>query len=133
MILMRFGSYHSFYPDGPEKSDSLTKIVSERHTARIKGLIDATKGKIVIGGEADVSKRYIAPTIVRDVKPDDELMKEYVAHVCRWEGRRTNTIAAKSLALSSQFFRMKLSTRLSRLSTAGLCTSPCTPNGSYLD
>ncbi|KAH9846748.1 NAD-dependent aldehyde dehydrogenase [Lenzites betulinus] len=70
--------YHSFYPDGPEKSDSLTKIVSERHTARIKGLIDATKGKIVIGGEADVSKRYIAPTIVRDVKPDDELMKDEI-------------------------------------------------------
>ncbi|KAI0819375.1 NAD-dependent aldehyde dehydrogenase [Trametes gibbosa] len=66
--------YHTFYPEGPEKSDSFARIVSERHAARIKAAIDGTKGKIVIGGDADVSKRYVAPTIVRDVKTDDVLM-----------------------------------------------------------
>lgn len=69
-------SYHAFYPEGPAKSNSFSRIVSEKHTARIKQMIDGTKGTIVVGGDADVSKRYIAPTIVKDVRGDDSLMAE---------------------------------------------------------
>ncbi|KAI0365384.1 NAD-aldehyde dehydrogenase [Pilatotrama ljubarskyi] len=71
-------TYHSFYPDGPEKSNSLGRIISQAHTARIKRLIDQTKGKIVVGGDADVEARYVAPTIVKDVKGDDALMQEEI-------------------------------------------------------
>ncbi|KAI8980223.1 aldehyde dehydrogenase [Trametes punicea] len=70
--------YKSFYPEGPEKSNSLSRIVSVAHATRIKGLIDETKGTIVLGGGADVSKRYIAPTVVRDVSGDDSLMGEEI-------------------------------------------------------
>ncbi|KAI0353663.1 aldehyde dehydrogenase [Trametes cingulata] len=71
-------AYHSFYPEGPEKSDSIARIVNEAHTSRIKRLVDETKGKIILGGQADVSKRYIAPTVVRDVPLDDSLMSEEI-------------------------------------------------------
>jgi acyl-CoA reductase-like NAD-dependent aldehyde dehydrogenase len=50
--------------------------VSPRHFARVKGLLDNTKGTIVVGGESDAETKYIAPTIVKDVKPDDSLMSE---------------------------------------------------------
>ncbi|KAI0648695.1 aldehyde dehydrogenase [Trametes meyenii] len=71
-------AYNAFYPDGPEKSDSISRIVSEAHTTRIKRLVDETKGKVILGGQADVSKRYIAPTVVRDVPADDSLMSEEI-------------------------------------------------------
>ncbi|EJF59174.1 aldehyde dehydrogenase [Dichomitus squalens] len=71
-------AYASFYPEGPEKSDSLSRIVSSAHAARIKKLIDETKGTIVVGGQADVEKRYIAPTVVRDVKEGDSLLGDEI-------------------------------------------------------
>ncbi|KAI0634451.1 aldehyde dehydrogenase [Trametes polyzona] len=70
--------YHSFYPDGPEKSDSFGRIVSEAHTERIKGLIEETKGTIVLGGQTDVAQKYVAPTVVKDVRGDDALMQEEI-------------------------------------------------------
>lgn len=32
----------------------------------------------MIGGEVDVKERYVAPTLVKDVKGDDSLLSEYV-------------------------------------------------------
>lgn len=52
--------------------------MGESHAQRIKKLLDDTKGTIVFGGEVDVAKKYIAPTLVRDVSGDDSLMSEQV-------------------------------------------------------
>lgn len=41
-------------------------------------MLDDTKGQIVIGGECDASQRFIAPTIVRDVSPEDSLMSQEI-------------------------------------------------------
>lgn len=35
-------------------------------------------GKVVIGGDVDASERYIAPTILVDVKPTDKVMQEEI-------------------------------------------------------
>jgi len=35
-------------------------------------------GRIVIGGETDPSERYIAPTILVDVKPTDKVMQDEI-------------------------------------------------------
>lgn len=43
---------------------------------RVKKLLDNTKGTVVIGGETDRETKYVAPTIVRNVGPDDALMSE---------------------------------------------------------
>ncbi len=68
--------YHEFYPDGPEHSDSFGRIVSKHHTKRIEGLLEHTRGEIICGGEVDVDKKYVAPTIVNNVPADDSLMSE---------------------------------------------------------
>ncbi|TDL22725.1 NAD-aldehyde dehydrogenase [Rickenella mellea] len=68
--------YHEFYPDGPLKSNSFSRIISDAHFRRIKGLLDDTKGSIVIGGETDAAQKFIAPTIVKDVTPGDSLMSQ---------------------------------------------------------
>ena len=68
--------YNTFYPDGPKNSDSFGRIVGVSHAQRIKDVLDRTKGKIVFGGDTDVENRYIAPTLVRDVAPDDPLMEQ---------------------------------------------------------
>lgn len=40
------------------------------------GLID--KSKVVIGGETDANERYVAPTIMFGVKPEDKVMQEEI-------------------------------------------------------
>ena len=70
--------FKTFYPDGALKSDSYSRIVSNIHFKRVKGLLDATKGKIALGGETDEEQRFIAPTIVRDVTFEDSLMSEEI-------------------------------------------------------
>ena len=57
-------------------------LVSEAHTARLKRYIDNTRGKVVFGGQADVEKKFVAPTIIRDVDGDDSTMEEYVTAHC---------------------------------------------------
>lgn len=69
--------YSQFYPTDPKTSE-MSRIISTGHVERLKGLVEKTNGKIVIGGETDVSERYVAPTIVRDVTGDDSLMSEEI-------------------------------------------------------
>ena len=37
-------------------------------------LMESVRDKIVLGGESDASERYIAPTVVSNVSPDDSIM-----------------------------------------------------------
>lgn len=41
-------------------------------------MLKSTRGETVLGGETDVSRRYIAPTVVKDVLPEDCLMSEEI-------------------------------------------------------
>ena len=45
------------------------------HCRRVVDLLNSTKGTIVCGGETDESTRYIAPTVITDVNPDDKIMQ----------------------------------------------------------
>lgn len=55
---------------------SLASIINERHFDRITNLVKGTKGDVVYSGDSDRSKRYIHPTVVKNVKLDDSLMSE---------------------------------------------------------
>lgn len=57
-------------------SDQFATIINERHFDRISGLLKATAGVVVYGGELDRDRKYIKPTIVRDIMTDDSLMSE---------------------------------------------------------
>ena len=74
-------SYEEFYPD-PDKRSSVpgafSRIITSQATTRVAGLLERTKGTIVFGGEVDKESKYIAPTVVKDVGPEDSLMSELV-------------------------------------------------------
>lgn len=73
--------YEEFYPDADKRSaepDVYSRIVSPQAYGRIAGLLEKTKGTVVFGGEVDKDKKFIAPTVVKDVGPDDSLMSEEI-------------------------------------------------------
>ncbi|KAJ6502092.1 NAD-aldehyde dehydrogenase [Mycena sanguinolenta] len=74
--------YADFYPettgDSPTPPQNVTKMVHQGAFNRVNGLVQNTKGTIVVGGQNDEATKYIAPTIVRDVQLDDSLMSEEI-------------------------------------------------------
>jgi aldehyde dehydrogenase (NAD+) len=65
--------FDKFLEKGPEQ---FATIINERHFDRIAGLLKSTSGVVVYGGELDRERKYVKPTIVRDVMTDDSLMSE---------------------------------------------------------
>jgi len=57
-------------------NNNYVQIINERHFHRLAELID--KNKIYYGGETDLQKRYIAPTILTDVTFDDNVMADEI-------------------------------------------------------
>ncbi|MGO1487217.1 MAG: aldehyde dehydrogenase family protein [Arachnia sp.] len=64
------------YNSDPAKSRNYGRIVNEKHTARLAGLLES--GRAYMGGGADVAERYIAPTILLDVDPDSPIMQDEI-------------------------------------------------------
>ncbi|KAI1179273.1 Aldehyde/histidinol dehydrogenase [Nemania sp. FL0916] len=67
-------SFKDFFPDGPKVGQGYGRIVNERQFDRMKNMLDTTRGRIVMGGEADRSELYIAPTAVLVDSIDDPMM-----------------------------------------------------------
>jgi aldehyde dehydrogenase (NAD+) len=63
-----------FYGDDPEQSPDFGRIISSRHFNR---LADLLKDKILIGGETNAEKRYIAPTVM-EATWDDPVMADEI-------------------------------------------------------
>ena len=66
---------HDFQPRGAEDNPDYARIVNERQWERLKGLLDSTKGKILIGGKTDRSALFFEPTVVRVDSADDVLLQ----------------------------------------------------------
>lgn len=78
--------YAKFYPEsegGAVGSSSLSRIINERHFDRLAKLVGESKGTIVLGGEMDRTRMFIAPTIFSDVKETDSLMASLVSFFFR--------------------------------------------------
>ncbi|MBI5218927.1 MAG: aldehyde dehydrogenase [Bacteroidia bacterium] len=58
------------------ENNNYVQIINERNFYRLIELID--KKKIYYGGEVDLQKRYIAPTILTDVTFDDKVMEDEI-------------------------------------------------------
>lgn len=68
-----------FYGTDPAASADYARIVDERHHDRLVELLGADDGpRIAHGGRHDRSRRYIEPTVLRDVTPGSRVMDEEI-------------------------------------------------------
>jgi acyl-CoA reductase-like NAD-dependent aldehyde dehydrogenase len=66
----------AFFGDDPQQSPDYGRIISDRHFQRLQSLLPTEH--LVLGGQTDAVGRYIAPTVVDPVSPDDPLMQEEI-------------------------------------------------------
>ena len=68
--------YQEFYPNGAVEPGEIARLPNHGSFDRVKKLLDDTNGTIILGGGTDRETKYVAPTVVRNVSPDDSLMSE---------------------------------------------------------
>jgi len=68
----------NFFGKDCKNSPDFARIISDGHFNRLGRLIQLSKGKIAIGGDMDRRERYIGPTILINIKPDDPIMSEEI-------------------------------------------------------
>ncbi|MER5636826.1 aldehyde dehydrogenase family protein [Kitasatospora sp. NPDC002227] len=64
------------YGDDPQTSGGYGRIVNERHFDRVRALLGS--GRTAFGGRTDRADRYIEPTVLLDVQPDEPVMQEEI-------------------------------------------------------
>ncbi|XP_073073529.1 aldehyde dehydrogenase family 3 member B1 isoform X2 [Manis javanica] len=65
-----------FYGEEPRVSPNLGRIISQKHFQRLQSLLGS--GRVAVGGQTDESDRYIAPTVLVDVRETDPVMQEEI-------------------------------------------------------
>ncbi|MDR2466887.1 MAG: aldehyde dehydrogenase [Prevotellaceae bacterium] len=66
----------AMYGEDCKLSPHYPRIVSVAAVERLQKLMQ--RGTILFGGETDAEQRYVAPTIIDDVLPDDPIMREEI-------------------------------------------------------
>ena len=67
---------NSFYGKDPSSSPDFARVINAKSVRRLSELMKC--GEIVTGGNVDEQSCYVAPTIIRNVSPDDPIMKEEI-------------------------------------------------------
>ncbi|KAJ0003994.1 hypothetical protein NQD34_010208 [Periophthalmus magnuspinnatus] len=65
-----------FYTENPQTCTDYGRVINQRHFKRIMALIDDST--VALGGQNEEANCYIAPTVLRDVKPDAKVMQEEI-------------------------------------------------------
>ncbi|XP_077597367.1 aldehyde dehydrogenase family 3 member A2-like [Stigmatopora nigra] len=65
-----------FYTDDPKTCPDYGRIINQRHFKRIMNLMEDST--VAVGGDNDGDDCFIAPTVLRDVKPDAKVMQEEI-------------------------------------------------------
>ncbi len=63
-----------FFPGGDYAN--MPTIISEKHYRRVKGLLEGQA--ILLGGETDDARRFIAPTLLDETDPESPIMQEEI-------------------------------------------------------
>lgn len=64
------------YGTAIERNPDYGRIIDERHFDRLSRYL--SEGEVVFGGEANRADRYLSPTILRNVQPDAEIMRDEI-------------------------------------------------------
>jgi beta-apo-4'-carotenal oxygenase len=68
--------FKEFFPAGTRASPDYGRIVNKRQWARLKKMLDDSKGRILIGGTMDEAEQFIEPTVVQVESMDDSLLAD---------------------------------------------------------
>jgi aldehyde dehydrogenase (NAD+) len=72
---------NTYYNDNPKASDSYGRVVTHKHFERLNSYLENAKSlnaTFEVGGETDSTSKYIAPTIISDLKPEAQLLEEEI-------------------------------------------------------
>ena len=64
------------FGDNPQKSAFYPRIINDKAMKRLIGLME--KGRILHGGKTDLADKYIEPTLIDNLNPDDPIMQEEI-------------------------------------------------------
>jgi aldehyde dehydrogenase (NAD+) len=65
-----------FYGDNIQESSDYSRIINEKHMTRLQLLLPGNS--IAIGGVSSPQEKFFAPTVLRDVSWNDQVMKEEI-------------------------------------------------------
>ena len=65
-----------FYGADPRQSRDYPRIINEHHLKRLETLLDGAS--LLCGGDTDSADRYVAPAILRGVRPESPLMQSEI-------------------------------------------------------
>jgi aldehyde dehydrogenase (NAD+) len=65
-----------FFGEDPRQSPDYGRIINARHLRRLVGYLG--DGDVVCGGVHDENERYLAPTVLRGVRPDAPIMNDEI-------------------------------------------------------
>lgn len=63
-----------FYPDGAKSTPHYGRIVNRRQWQQLKDLMDASDGKVLVGGSMDEADLFMEPTVIQVKNIKDSLM-----------------------------------------------------------
>ncbi|MBQ8564519.1 MAG: aldehyde dehydrogenase [Bacteroidaceae bacterium] len=64
------------YGEDPRLSPDYPRIVNQKHFDRLTAML--SDGTVLLGGTTDREQRYIAPTLITDVRPDSRLLTDEI-------------------------------------------------------
>ncbi|KAG9340400.1 hypothetical protein JZ751_021513 [Albula glossodonta] len=67
-----------FYTAQPQQCPDMGRIVSDRHWDRLNDMLERSAGTVEIGGQSTKQEKYMAPTVLVNVKENDVLMQEEI-------------------------------------------------------
>jgi len=65
-----------FYGSDPKASPDYGRIVNDQHVQRLAGLLGG--GRATVGGTVDEAARYVAPTVLQDVRDDAPVLQDEI-------------------------------------------------------
>jgi aldehyde dehydrogenase (NAD+) len=80
-IAEKAAAFYNPTGEGFDKSKDVGRIVNDRHTGRIKALVDdavAKGAKVVYGGTVDPATRFVHPTLLDGISEDMEIFQEEI-------------------------------------------------------
>jgi len=75
-LVLIINEIKTFYGDDPAESSDFCRIISESSSERLTALLK--NGNIIAGGKTDPANRFVTPTIITDVGPDDPIMQDEI-------------------------------------------------------